>query len=63
MSIHDFYSKLVSGKDEGSLFEALRKLKGLENALAVAEQEPASWYEWTESSGLGVSVSLATARA
>lgn len=63
MSIHDFHSKLMSGKDEGSFFEALRKLKGFESALAIAEPAPASWYEWTESSGLGASASLATAKA
>ena len=63
MSIHDFHSKLVSGKDEGRLFEALRKLKGLENVLAVAEQEPASWYEWTASPGMPVGAPLAALRA
>jgi hypothetical protein len=63
MSIHDFHSKLVSGKDEGRLFEALRKLKGVESVLAIVAQEPSAWYEWTESSGLGPNASLATIRA
>ena len=64
MLIHDFHSKLMSGKDEGSLFEALRKLKGIESAPALTtEQEQVGWYEWTESCGLGASASLATVRA
>jgi hypothetical protein len=52
MFIRDFHSKLVSGKEEGRLFEALRKLKGIESPKAlVATQEPAAWSVWTEDSG------------
>ena len=29
MSIHDFHSKLMSGKEEGTLFEALRSLRSI----------------------------------
>ncbi|HWN43781.1 MAG TPA: hypothetical protein VNW71_16260 [Thermoanaerobaculia bacterium] len=48
MSIHDFHSKLVSGKAEGTLFEALRRLKG-RPALATGE-EP-GWAYWSETEG------------
>jgi hypothetical protein len=61
MFIRDFHSKLVSGKEEGKLFEALRKLKSVENprALVIAE-EPAAWSVWTtDDSGSP----LATAKA
>jgi hypothetical protein len=60
MSIHDFYSKLMSGKDEGSLFEALRKLNRVENAMA-AEEEPRLWSEWTDTAGVEESALVAKA--
>ena len=63
MLIHDFHSKLMSGKDEGSLFEALRKLNSIENAMAVATQEPSLWSEWTETSGVEESALVAMAKA
>ena len=63
MLIHDFHSKLMSGKDEGSLFEALRKLNTVENAMAVASQEPALWSEWTNTSGVEESALVAKAKA
>ncbi len=47
MSIHDFHSKLVSGKEEGMLFEALRRLKSIGRPVLAAEQEP-GWTHWTE---------------
>jgi hypothetical protein len=49
MFIRDFHSKLVSGKEEGKLFEALRRLKGIESlkALSVAATDGA-WSVWTE---------------
>ena len=62
MSIHDFHSKLTSGKEEGKLFEVLRKLKGIESSL-VTEQEPVSWNQWSEDGGLPASSSLAVAKA
>jgi hypothetical protein len=60
MFICDFHSKLVSGKEEGKLFEALRKLKGIENPKTLTAQEPAAWSVWTtDDSG----TCLATAKA
>ena len=47
MSIHDFHSKLSSGKEEGTLFAALRRLKGIERPALAVEQEP-GWSYWTE---------------
>ena len=45
MSIHTFHSKLTSGNEEGNLFEALRRLRGIAKpALAEAE----GWSYWTE---------------
>ncbi len=49
MSIYDFHSKLVSGKEEGLLFEALRKLKGIESPKALTAVEPAApWSVWMD---------------
>ncbi|HWM89871.1 MAG TPA: hypothetical protein VN493_03820 [Thermoanaerobaculia bacterium] len=51
MSIHDFHSKLMSGKEEGVLFEALRRVRGIAApALAAAEGEPGNWGIWMEDS-------------
>lgn len=49
MFIRDFHSKLVSGKEEGKLFEALRRLMGIESPKALAAQAPApgAWSVWT----------------
>lgn len=59
MSIYDFHSKLVSGKEEGLLFEALRKLKGIESLKALTTLEPAApWSVWTDEPG-----TFATAKA
>lgn len=45
MSIHTFHSKLMSGNEEGNLFAALRRLRGIgKPALAAAE----GWSYWTE---------------
>lgn len=53
MSIHDFHSKLMSGKNEGRLIEALRRVRGIKSlALWKAEgsSEPApAWAVWDES--------------
>ena len=46
MSIHAFHSKLMSGKEEGTLFEALRRLKGIEKP-ALAEGTEPGWSYWT----------------
>lgn len=49
MSIHDFHSKLASGKEEGGFIEALRRLRGAGSLAAVlADMEPAVWSVWTE---------------
>lgn len=63
MSIHDFHSKLVSGKDEGSLIEALRRLNSLESSLAIAEQDPGLWNEWADGSGPEADGLMAKARS
>jgi hypothetical protein len=63
MLIHDFHSKLVSGKDEGSLIEALRKLNNFDSATAVASQESSLWSEWTDTSGVEESALVAKAKA
>lgn len=50
MLIHDFHSKMVSGKDEGKLIEALRKVRkveGLKTSMASMEDE-AAWNVWAE---------------
>ncbi len=57
MFIRDFHSKLVSGKEEGRLFEALRKLNLIESPKAVTNEDSA-WSVWADGSG-----SLATAKA
>ena len=55
MSIHDFHSKLMSGKEEGTLFEALRGLRKLARPAlaAVAGEEPSNWSVWTDGSTSG----------
>lgn len=50
MFIRDFHSKLISGKEEGRLFEALRKLRNVESLKALAAQQPATWSVWTDGS-------------
>ena len=54
MSIHGFYSKLVSEEEEGRLFEALRKLRRIERPALAAEEgkEPAQWNIWNADSGV-----------
>lgn len=50
MSIHDFHSKLMSRKEEGTLFEGLRRLRGIgKPALASGEEPGWSYWESTES--------------
>jgi hypothetical protein len=48
MSIHDFYSKLMSGKEEGRLFDALRRLREIGSPALMAEEEPANWNVWMD---------------
>lgn len=47
MSIHDFHSKLVSGKEEGLLIEGLRRLREIARPMASEGTEP-GWTYWTE---------------
>lgn len=47
MSIHDFHSKLVSGQEEGRLFEALRRLRSIEKPALAAAAEP-GWTVWMD---------------
>lgn len=47
MSIHDFHSKLMSGKEEGTFFEALRRLRGIGKPALAEGQEP-GWSYWTD---------------
>lgn len=51
MSIHDFHSKLMSGKEEGTLIEGLRRLRGIRPVFA-SEAEP-GWAYWTEGTESG----------
>lgn len=54
MSIHDFHSKLVSGKEEGILIEGLRRLRGLARPMAdegMPPPPPPGWTYWTETEG------------
>lgn len=65
MSIPGFYWKLVSGTEEGKVFEVLRRLQGIGiSALrSVDEDEPATWIVWNEGSSAPAGASLATAPA
>jgi len=49
MSIHDFHSKLMSGKEEGKLFQALRKMI-LGGPVLAAAEEAAPWSTWVTDS-------------
>ena len=62
MFIRDFHSKLVSGKEEGKLFEALRRLRGIESPKTLTQQ-PAAWSVWTDDASSSLVPPLATARA
>lgn len=48
MSIHDFHSKLMSGKEEGRLIEGLRRMRGIGRGAMASEAEP-GWAYWEES--------------
>ncbi len=52
MSIHDFHSKLISGKEEGTLYDGLRRLRGIGKPALAAEAEP-GWTYWTEGTESG----------
>ncbi|HVG08179.1 MAG TPA: hypothetical protein VNM67_10770 [Thermoanaerobaculia bacterium] len=47
MSIHDFHSKLMSGKEESTLYGGLRRLMGI-GKPALASTQEAGWTYWME---------------
>lgn len=47
MSIHDFHSKLMSGKEEGTLIEGLRRMRGI-GRPALAEGAEPGWSYWSD---------------
>ncbi len=67
MLINDFHSKMVSGKEEGRLIEALRKLRKLENIKALMsesiDQEAGAWNVWAAEDETVGGGSMAAARA
>lgn len=50
MSIHDFHSKLSSRNETQGVFEALRRLRRLEDirSLLFTETVAGGWYPWNE---------------
>ena len=54
MHIHDFYSKLTSGTEGGSLFQALRNLSSLEDLNVLLDEINIDWPTWQPGTdGLG----------
>ncbi|HEY2290243.1 MAG TPA: hypothetical protein VGM86_06015 [Thermoanaerobaculia bacterium] len=51
MHIHDFYSKLTSGTEGGSLFQALRNLSSLEDFKILLEDLELDWPTWDPTGG------------
>ena len=49
MSIHDFHSKLMSGNEEGKLFQALREMI-LGGPILAAVEDAAPWSTWVTDS-------------
>lgn len=52
MSIHDFHSKLMSGKEEGGFIEGLRRLRGI-GKPALSEGTEPGWVYWTDGTESG----------
>jgi hypothetical protein len=46
MHIHDFYSKLTSGTEGGSLFQVLRNMRSMEDVRAVLDGIDIDWPAW-----------------
>jgi hypothetical protein len=46
MHIHDFHSKLTSGSEEGSLFQALRTLSLVEDVQFIADGDATITVDW-----------------
>lgn len=44
MLIHDFHSKLMSGNEEGKLFQALRKMRS--DGQVMASEVAVPWSVW-----------------
>ena len=67
MLIHDFHSKMVSGKEEGRLIEALRKLRKLESVKAMmsesTNQEAGAWNVWAAEEEIDGGGPMTAARA
>jgi len=53
MHIHDFYSKLTSGTEGGSLFAALRNLSSLEDFNVLLDELDIDWPTWQPGEGIG----------
>jgi hypothetical protein len=54
MTIHDFHSKLSSRNEDNVLFEALHRLRRLENfrvLLFIEEEAAGGWYPWNDANG------------
>lgn len=52
MSIHDFYSRLVSVNEENALLGTLRKLSLLDDPKSMfAEEALGDWIPWGDPSG------------
>jgi len=60
MSIHDFHSKLMSGKEEGSLIGALRRMT-VARSLVVLMAETNPWSIWSDAEEGGGSLCAANA--
>jgi hypothetical protein len=59
MSIHDFHSQLISGKEEGGLIEALRRMTVARGLVALmAETNP--WSIWSDAEEGGGSLCAAS---
>ncbi|HKI05476.1 MAG TPA: hypothetical protein VKK31_26075 [Thermoanaerobaculia bacterium] len=52
MKIHEFYSKFVSMQEKSRLFDALRRLSGLDSGVILAAETP-GWAEWPPADGPG----------
>jgi hypothetical protein len=46
MHIHDFYTKLTSGTEGGSLFQVLRNMRSMEDVRAVLDGLDIDWPAW-----------------
>jgi hypothetical protein len=51
MHIHDFYSKMTSETEGGSLFQALRNLSSLEDFSVLLDELNIDWPAWETSGG------------